>query len=405
MRQRNLFLPYFAGQSLRFDPSDNYLYLNNAKSGCTTVKASLRIRHMEKNGQPVPETLPSNLIHGRGFWTYDYERLAAARPFTFSAVRNPFTRVLSAYLTKIGRRTADTWMRPRFCHRHGFAHTHDISFKEFLRKIDGDDIVQDQHWRLQVENLYVGSLPIDMAFPLERMADHLPELEGRIGFAFKGGVLNQKHSSQAQVLAEHYDDEAEEIVRRIYRRDFEAFGYSDRLSDFDEAPPKPLVFEAAAPADSVCFEAVGALHNGGHGRARELLEPHVESSKDIIQRLLLCEALLESEPVKEVRKTVAELETAPEAGQPIVRLMLSLLKARIAKVRAARKAKNRPLYRSALAELDQLATYMRLPDEPAFRSLRRQAQNARKESRQSALEQTRLIDAAAAQTQSSGQAS
>jgi hypothetical protein len=89
-------------QNLQFYEPRGILYVNNAKAGCSTIKSAL-IRSISRHENfDLSDPLPLEVIHGKGaYWSRRFQNLVPGKTFTFSVVRNPFTRVLSAYLDKV----------------------------------------------------------------------------------------------------------------------------------------------------------------------------------------------------------------------------------------------------------------------------------------------------------------
>lgn len=355
MTEHLLLAPYFVGQIFRHDPQDNYLYLNNAKAGCSSIKLSLFLRHLDNEGRPPPKEIRGDMIHGSGFWTRNFVQAIESRPFTFSVVRNPFARALSSYQTKIARNNFRLF--PRFCQRYRLPASRKPSFIDFLRCLDRDDeTVMDQHWRPQVQNLFVGSLPIDMVLRLETLSQNTPALESRIGFEFKGGVRNQREPSAKTPLAELFTPEAEDIVRRVYRMDFDAFGYSDRLSDVGDVSAEPMAFLDCGAAEANALKACAHLHAYDAAAALELLE--AGDRQDVVHALLLDDARLTRETLAAVENRLRETHAESGSRSPVANHLAANLETRIAHLKGDKKEISR-----ALARLGKYATFTPLPEQ------------------------------------------
>ncbi len=86
--------------------------------------------------------------------------------FVFTIARNPYVRVLSAYLDKIhGSRDQKVWSR--FAARHGLGEQ-ELTFGDFLRIVaETPDDQMDPHWRPQRANLIPSVVPYDFIGSLE----------------------------------------------------------------------------------------------------------------------------------------------------------------------------------------------------------------------------------------------
>ena len=234
---------------VRHNSSLGFTYLNNPKSGCGHIKAAMWAQVDKNTGS---RSLNSHSPHDRraspfvksllDTKSYDFSHFAQT-PF-FTVVRNPFTRALSAYLSKIAQERPAPPGRKRvwrrFCEQYGVDLTRtkdDFSFKMFLQTIAADAIEDlNPHFRPQYINILYPFIPFKFVGKLEDMdvahafmADHGVE---------PGDYVNRPTGANRLVEA-YYDDECEAIVREIYRDDFLAFGYEDRLSGVHVVAPVP----------------------------------------------------------------------------------------------------------------------------------------------------------------------
>lgn len=225
---------HLIGQSFTYEPSQDVLYLNNAKSGCSTIKNTMLLG-LRQSDEPDNQTaLTAKEIHGKSnYWSEDYSRISGQSTFSFSVVRNPFTRILSAYLDKMGH---DNLLRRQFYWQHGLKQDHNISLVEFLKLIKGNDSLLDQHWRPQVANLFVGFFPLDEVHFLESLSTSQSSICERL--AGVETLTNQSpHGTGARTkVLEHINEEAHALIVERYKEDFEAFGYSTDLADVGDAP-------------------------------------------------------------------------------------------------------------------------------------------------------------------------
>jgi hypothetical protein len=135
-------------------------YISNPKAGCSGIKAAMWAQIDRNTGHHtlpdggMPHKLSRTPFVQSVFDTasYDFEKFKQSRFFT--VVRNPFTRALSGYLNKIGKRSSTVW--ENFCRRYGVDPNdtrETYSFKEFLHTIAKDEIDQlDPHFRPQYIN-------------------------------------------------------------------------------------------------------------------------------------------------------------------------------------------------------------------------------------------------------------
>lgn len=137
--------------------------------------------------------------------------------FKFTVVRNPYTRVLSAYLDKIAR----------FPHRRG----NDISFGEFLQRLAGDRrfLYSNAHWVPQADLLLIPAQEFDVIGKVESLDRDLNQIKQRICPGAGDQITNAgpPPTGAAKKLRRYYSDDALiALVADIYRDDFATFGYS-----------------------------------------------------------------------------------------------------------------------------------------------------------------------------------
>lgn len=148
------------------------------------------------------------------------------RFFLFTVVRNPYSRLASAYLEKIVRaKRADKVAR--FL---GRALTSHISFLDFCRYLNAGGIYEDPHWYRQCDLIPSGVGQLHFVGRVESLRKDLEEILRRV----QGGPCDTprswtRHATGATSrLKELYCAESIEIVRDLYAHDFTAFGYSDQ---------------------------------------------------------------------------------------------------------------------------------------------------------------------------------
>ena len=144
-----------------------------------------------------------------------YEALESYKTCIF--VRNPFTRLASAYFYKIAKgRTAERLglgPKPSFLH-----------FCEFLRD---DGLHADIHWMPQT---HICPIPPERLHFVGRMENLVEDLDAMTQMLYQRSaplLSRQHHATGADSrLRDLYGPEETEIVRNLYSDDFAAFGYS-----------------------------------------------------------------------------------------------------------------------------------------------------------------------------------
>ncbi len=229
-------------------PRYGYVYVDTPKAACSTIKHTLQCA---ERGEP---SLYDNR-DGSAPWQYGYskfllqihdrrksllecpqdrdqlERILKSSRFMFCFVRNPFTRVLSAYLDKI---RGPVERRALFLEMLGVPETNNLSFVEFLELVQRQiPEAIDPHWRPQYVHLH-GVLTYNFIGSFERFQQDFHTVLMAIDPALLNCVVRvDEHRTNASSLAlvrHHYaDTRAVDLVSRIYEQDFALFGYSTEI--------------------------------------------------------------------------------------------------------------------------------------------------------------------------------
>lgn len=156
--------------------------------------------------------------------------------YTFAFVRNPYTRVLSAFLDKVDRRAQ----------RKG----EEASFAEFLEYLENEGLHSNAHWAPQVSLLLLPFEQFDFFGKTEHLDRDLREvLEHVTTKVDDPRILSALgNATGASRLIDTYFDEANKArVEQLYRGDFEAFGYPMTLPR--RSASEPNAEEPAEGAD------------------------------------------------------------------------------------------------------------------------------------------------------------
>jgi len=208
------------------------VFLEVPKAGCTVVKTILQY---SENGGRAPEGQDS--VHKRATSPLsapfrddlDLDDLFGPESdfFTFTFVRNPYSRALSCYLEKIvGKRHLSDVRRPKL----GIPLDAEVSFREFLeavarQKPRGMDI----HWAPQATLAAFGKIQHGFVGRFESFGSDLRWVIDRLGLEAPAELVDRptSHTTNARDrLMEYYEDErCGALVREIYRDDFRRLGY------------------------------------------------------------------------------------------------------------------------------------------------------------------------------------
>jgi hypothetical protein len=163
---------------------------------------------------------------------------ACRERYVISCVRNPFTRALSGFLDKVTHPTTPVLRE--------FGYRRIDDFETYLRviaKLEARDM--NGHFRAQHINLDYPRIAYDAIFYLENLAP-LKRLLSQVcpGFELERNAPHARGANSK--LSEYYTDEAIELVRENFARDFELFGYSNSLDDVAEAPGEMITADGLA---------------------------------------------------------------------------------------------------------------------------------------------------------------
>ena len=206
------------------------VFVEVPKAGCTVVKMVLQ--HSEHGGEPYhrPESVHDRSTSPlgsplRGEFDID-EVFTGSSYFRFAFVRNPYSRALSCYLEKI---IGKQWLRDMRLPKLGFEPDEEVGFAEFLRRVAGQRRAEmDIHWAPQHYLLSLDKVSYGFIGRFESFADDLRWLITHLELNAPLGVLDRPtaHTTNAsERLREYFDDESVDLVRDIYRGDFERLGY------------------------------------------------------------------------------------------------------------------------------------------------------------------------------------
>lgn len=220
--------PQIQRQALRASRSGNIVYLNNPKVGCSTIK---NILWNTLADEPRARKVDVHDIEASPFDNQidQMDWLADARIFTF--VRNPFVRIVSAYLNKIADQKPIQWSA--FVRRYGVDSGPVIGFDAFIRLISEDAPERlDPHWRPQHLNVMYPFVQPNMMGKLENMDAVLPlVLERYLGLPPVPVQRKSRHGTNASASYLDYFTNPDTLDRvlTLYAEDFRYFGYAPDL--------------------------------------------------------------------------------------------------------------------------------------------------------------------------------
>ena len=210
-----------------------YIYVETPKVGCSTIKDTLQRMELD-----YAELIRDDFedIHVRQLsplltpsQTCGFDRLLNNPDyFTFCFVRDPYTRLLSAYLDKIKKATPQK-SEILSCLGQDPSDTFiDITFKQFI------DVVSEQnpremnpHWRPQYYQTFQTKIDYDFIGRMENFTSDCDTVFKKIRKDYKTFYRpEQRHATNSnELLRQYYDSKLKSIVYETFKIDFEYFGY------------------------------------------------------------------------------------------------------------------------------------------------------------------------------------
>lgn len=150
--------------------------------------------------------------------------------FKFTFVRNPFTRLLSAYRDKILPKKEDKHkMVAKFL---GKDETSDLSLDDFLTYLEAGGIHKNAHWAKQVNLIPILIKEINFIGKTESLNEDLSHVLEVIFADSKPIVSIQEHATKVKQGTFQLDSVSERRIYRLYEEDFDVFEYDKTLSSY-----------------------------------------------------------------------------------------------------------------------------------------------------------------------------
>lgn len=205
-----------------------FMYTVLPKVAGTTIIARLYKQLLGKN---PPRRVPRAKIVAR-FADENSHNFDIEDCFTFTVVRNPYSRILSAYLDKIQK----PYHAPKFRTPLGLSLDADITFCDFLYCLRDVPIHQvDVHFRPQWHLLSLNkSFKYDFIGRFENLETDIEFILRRIGgnkVEDTNAISRRPHATNAnEKLKQYYTPEEQALVAEIYQDDFKYLGYGYDLN-------------------------------------------------------------------------------------------------------------------------------------------------------------------------------
>lgn len=214
-----------------------YLFVETPKAACSSIKLTLQRLELDD-----PDYAPPDFedVHNRNFspllkpsqlGSLD-SFIARDDIFKFCFVRNPYTRLLSAWLDKIAGNRPQKAQILLQLGREPARLNQPVSFAEFVRAVAEQPVsMMDPHWRVQYYQTFQPGLTFDFIGRFESFDADFRRVLLRLRADGESFLTREaRHGGAAdERLAEFYTPELADLVRDKYRTDFEMFGYPAEL--------------------------------------------------------------------------------------------------------------------------------------------------------------------------------
>ncbi len=219
---------------------NSYIYFEVPKAGCSTIKGILQEIEATTLGLPIPEKT-REVIHNKKISPLlspkdigkdkFLEMLEDKQVFKFSFVRNPYTRILSAYLSKM--RWQEGREKKEIADTLGILTKEKISFDQFLDAIkQTTSYNMNPHWRIQTDQLFWSLIDYNFIGHLENFNQDFQKVIDNISPDYNLQTQNYSRKTGSEIkLKNFYNSENINLVKNIYQQDFQTFNYSLELPE------------------------------------------------------------------------------------------------------------------------------------------------------------------------------
>jgi hypothetical protein len=253
---------------IRENRDHGFIYLNNPKVGCSTVKSAL---WQAVTGEKPARGAGVHAVAGSPFNAKPVDAAFAERAYIFTFVRNPYQRVVSAYLNKVIARRNPAWKA--FAQRHDVGGTGLVTFDSFVEALAAvPPELHDPHWRPQHLNTLYPFVKPNLIADLESLDSLLPEILGRLfpGQPMPAAVKRKRNTAtRARAIwrSQLSDAGTRKRVLDVFGADFEAFGYR---TDVDAEPEPTRGPQISEHQHKGLAKLVAYLAADGQGKAPAL---------------------------------------------------------------------------------------------------------------------------------------
>jgi hypothetical protein len=227
--------------SINISPRYRYVYLDNPKTGCSSLKSALVELELRDAGSDLdcydwkayhnPNVSPLRRLTDLG--VADPLSYLASSGFRFvTFVRNPYDRLVSGYRDKILRNRPQKREILRALGYAMDALETPVSFEDFVRAVVVQtDYEMNPHWRVQASQTLYELLEFSFVGRFERYEADFAAFFQSLGLPPEQtpSLRHLNPSGERDGFKGYFTDELRALVYQRYKQDFDYFGYSQDL--------------------------------------------------------------------------------------------------------------------------------------------------------------------------------
>jgi Sulfotransferase family len=225
------------------NPSKRYLYFEVPKAACTEMKRVLRrlaaAPPLELFADETRQTRRDMFVHARSNVpmpslvdlgeTVQREILESPGFLRMTVVRNPYSRLLSAWKSKVvfcEPQVGEVYLSIKGRLPEPGEQL-SLSFAEFVAYVESacDLRTCNGHWRFQTDHTFFKAMNFSFVGKVETLGNALALLQAHIGLT--GPIRLERGNESIPVDGGGYDEELARKVYSLYKQDFELLGYDE----------------------------------------------------------------------------------------------------------------------------------------------------------------------------------
>lgn len=210
-----------------------YLFTETPKVACSTIKTILQKMELKnpdlywKHFEDIHNRNYSPLLKPSQLGPLD-SFLKSDKLYKFCFCRNPYTRLLSAYIDKIKTNKPEKKYILQSLGKDASDMTQEISFASFIHVISQQKVINmNSHWRPQYYQTFQEAISYDYIGKIEYFETDINSILSEISSDYQKYISTEKrHSTNSNKLLNiYYTPELKKLVQQIYEIDFSYFGY------------------------------------------------------------------------------------------------------------------------------------------------------------------------------------